>query len=79
EKTSRNNPKSIYSDEGEESRDILGKFWMRGWLRSHRLKIRIDLLKIMRKIRHKGRREQVFTSKRTYGRQRDKKKWEKLP
>jgi len=43
------------------------------------LKIRIDLLKIMRKIRHKGRREQVFTSRRTYGRQRDKKKWEKLP
>jgi len=26
EKTSRNNPKSIYSDEGEESRDIFDKY-----------------------------------------------------
>jgi len=52
---------------------------MRGCLRRHYLKIRIDLLKIMRKIRHKGRREQVFTSRRTYDRQREKKKWEKLP
>jgi len=43
------------------------------------LKIKIDLLKIMRRIRRKGRREQVFASKRTYDRGRDKKKWEKLP
>jgi len=43
------------------------------------MKIRIDLLKIIRKIRHKGRREQVFISKRTYDRQRDKKKWETPP
>jgi hypothetical protein len=27
EKTSRNNPKSIYSDEGEKSRDSLDFFW----------------------------------------------------
>ncbi|MFQ5836000.1 MAG: hypothetical protein ACE5HR_08800 [bacterium] len=40
------------------------------------MKIRIDLLKIIRKIRRKGRREQVFASKTTYDRQRDKKKWE---
>jgi len=41
------------------------------------MKIEIDLLDIMRKLRRGGRREQVFISKRAYNRKRDKKRWEK--
>lgn len=58
---------------------FLGKFRINECSWGRRLKIRIDLLKIIRKIRGKSRIEQVFASKRTYDRQRDKKKWEKLP